>query len=495
MTYTYQVPVNYTVNVSLTQTPSGLAGYNTNSIAIFSNEPANFTGSYIRALSPDTIKTAYGSDSLTYKMALALYTPVPNFRTGNGTLYVFKYSGVDATFGKLTTKSLTSNLANLDDVTNGTLSLTVDGDSEHPVLFTGLNFTSITSVSDIVEILAAERKDVSVTVDSSDSSKIVFASKRPGGSVVMNTATGTGTDLSGSTYFDKSNAVTTAGANASGQTLSSAVSDALQQAYFGGVLTTQYQDNATLLANSSAIQAMDCVFYNEVESLKNITVVGTQVKTAGNGKTRLLAYSMGNEEAKIAVATYATIAQSVNFNGTDTANTLNLKTLTGVLPDLGLSDTYVLNAQENGVDIYGNTGGLSVVYSNDNNGYTDDIVATLRFKKDIEVGGFNYLRQTNTKIPQTEKGMTGLKNAYGLVCERFVNNGVIAPGTWNNSIPFGDPDAFQRNVQEKGYYIYSIPVALQAQEEREKRIAPLVQIAVKLSGAFHFSDVIINIQR
>ena len=32
-------------------------------------------------------------------------------------------------------------------------------------------------------------------------------------------------------------------------------------------------------------------------------------------------------------------------------------------------------------------------------------------------------------------------------------------------------------------------------EEREKRIAPLVQIAVKLSGAFHFSDVIINIQR
>lgn len=491
MTYSYQVPVSYTVNVTLTQTPSGLSGYNTNSIAIFSNEPANFSENYIRALSPDTVKAAFGSTSLTYKMALALFTPVPNFRTGRGELFIFKFNGANATQGTVTTQDLTTNLENFPAVTNGSLKLTIDGTATE---LTGLDFSSVETIGDIATIILNENPDVYVTVASN---KIVFKSKRPGGSITIGAATaGSGiVDIAGSQYLNSSTAVTVNGTDASGDTLSDAVSSALEQVYFGGVLTTQYQDNTTLAANASAIQAMDCVYYNELQSLKNITVAGTANKLAENSKTRLFAYSMGMEEAKRAIATYATIAQSINFNGTDTANTLNLKSLTGLVPDSNLSDTYVLNASENGVDIVGNTGGLNCIYSNDNNGYTDEVVALLRFKKDIQVGGFNYLRQTNTKIPQTEAGMTGLKSAYALVCERFVNNGVIAPGTWNNSIPFGDPDAFQRNIQEKGYYIYSIPVALQPQEDREKRIAPVCQIAIKLSGAFHFADIIINVQR
>ena len=495
MTYTYQVPVSYTINVSLTQTPSGLAGYNTNSIAIFSNEQANFSENYIRALSPDTIKAAYGSNSLTYKMALALFTPVPNFRTGRGELYVFKFAGTNAVAGSTTTQDLTSNLTNFKSVTGaalGDLWLTIDGQAQ-PTKLENLDFGSISTVQDIANIILGKNPDCYVKVV--DGTKIKFESKRPGGSVVIADASSGVVDLAGAQYFNSSTATVVSGSNAGGETLSDAVSSALQQVYFGGVLTTQYQDDATLLQNASQIQAQDCVFYNEIQSLIDIKGIGSQNKLAGNSQTRLLAYSQGSEEAKIAIATYATIAQSVNFSGSNTANTLNLKTLTGVVADSGLSDTYVLNAQENGVDIYGNTGGLSCVYSNDNNGYTDDIVATLRFKKDVQVGGFNYLRQTNTKIPQTEAGLTGLKNAYALVCEQFVRNGVVAPGTWNNAIPFGDPDAFQRNIQEKGYYIYSIPIAQQPQSERERRIAPVAQIALKLAGAFHFADIIINIQR
>lgn len=491
MTYSYQVPVSYTVNVSLAQTPSGLTGYNTNSIAIFSNEQANFSENYIRALSPDTVKAAYGSDSLTYKMALALFTPVPNFRTGRGDLFIFRFNGTNATQGTVTTQSLVTNLDNFKEVTNGSLKLTIDGTATE---LTGLDFSSVATIGDIATIILNENPDVYVSVDSN---ALVFKSKRPGSSIALGTATaGTGiVDIAGSSYLNSSTATTVNGTNVSGQTLSDAVSTALQQVYFGGVLTTQYQDDTALLANASAIQAMDCVFFNELQSLKDISNIGNLNKLAGNSHTRLLAYSLDTVDAKRAIATYSTIAQSINFNGSNTANTLNLKTLTGLIPDSSLSDTYVLNAQENGVDVYGNTGGLACVYSNDNNGYTDDVVATLRFKLDIQVSGFNYLRQTNTKIPQTENGMTGLKNAYAQVCERFIANGVIAPGTWNNSIPFGDPDAFQRNIEEKGYYIYSIPVAQQAQTEREKRIAPVCQIAIKLSGAFHFADIIINVQR
>lgn len=490
MAYNYQVPLSYTINVSLTSTPSGLAEFNTNSIAIFTNDPAGFSENYKGYITPGGVESDFGTNSLTAKMANALFTPVPNFRTGGGYLYIFPFNGVNATSASLTTADLTSNLTNITGISDGTLNLTIDGTVTE---VQGLDFTNATTLADIVTILNNQNLDIYIEATETG---IKFTSKRYGttSSVTMGSAT-TGVDLSGADYFNSAAATITAGINASGQTLAEAVKAAQQQVYFGGVLSTQYTDDATTLANAQAIQALDVVYYESIQSLKDMASLGADIKTAGLGKIRSLAYSNNSQDAKIAIATYATIASSVNYNGTDTANTMNLKTLTGVLPDSGLNDDYVLSANTNGVDIYGSTGGLSVVYSNDNNGYTDDIKANLWHKKATEVAGFNYLRQTNTKIPQTEARMTGLKKAYASVCERAINNGTVAPGTWNSPIPFGDPEDFKRNIEEKGYYIYSIPVSQQSQPDREARKAPLVQIALKRSGAFHFSDVIINVER
>lgn len=489
----YQVPVSYTIPVSLAQVLSGLGEYNTNSIAIFSNEAAGFSEPYRAYITPSGVADDFGSNSLTAKMANALFTPVPNFRTGGGVLYVFPFAGNDATAATFTTPVLTGNITAFQSVEDGTLSITIDGNN---YLLSGLDFTNVQSVSDIADVIKARNLDVDITVNAG---MIVFTSKRYGSygtnsGIIINTVTGVSViDISGQSYLDASNGTYSDGTDADGESLSDAVAAALQQVYFGGILTTQVVDDTTLFANSTAIQSLDCDYFEVISSLTDISNIGATIKAAGNSKTRLLAYSL--EGGKVAVATYATIAKSVNYNGISTANTLNLKTLTGVIADTGLSDTYVLSANTNGVDIYGNTGGLSVVYSNDNNGYTDDIENQLWFKKAIEVAGFNYLRQTNTKIPQTEAGMAGLKNAYAQVCERGIRNGVIGAGQWNTAVPFGDPETFTRNIAEKGYYVYSIPISQQSQTEREARKAPIVQIAIKLSGAFHFSEVIITVER
>lgn len=485
----YQVPVSYTIPVSLAQVLNGLGEYNTNSIAIFSNEVAGFSEPYRAYITPSGVADDFGTNSLTAQMANALFTPVPNFRTGGGVLYIFPFGGNDATPGTFATPVLTGNITAFQSVEDGTLSITIDGNN---TTLTGLNFTNVESVSDIANVIKARNLDVNISVESG---AIKFTSKRYGtaSGIVINKIAETVIDISGQSYLDASNGTTIDGENADGQSLSSAVSAALQQVYFGGVLSTQLVDDDTLLANSSAIQSLDCDYFEVISSLTDMSNIGATIKAAGNSKTRLLAYSL--QGGKVAVATYATIAKSVNYNGISTANTLNLKTLTGVIADTGLSDTYVLSANTNGVDIYGNTGGLSVVYSNDNNGYTDDVENQLWFKKAIEVAGFNYLRQTNTKIPQTEAGMSGLKNAYAQVCERGIRNGVIGAGKWNSAVPFGDPETFTRNIAEKGYYVYSIPVSQQSQADREARKAPIVQIAIKLSGAFHFSEVIITVER
>ena len=490
MSYSYQVPLNYTINVSLAETLAGLADFNTNSIAIFTNETAGFSENYQAYISPSAVATDFGSASLTYAMANALFTPVPNFRTGGGYLYIFPFGGVNATAATFTTADISSNVTAFKSVSDGSLSITIDGNTS---VVSGLDFTSISTIDDIVTVLNGKNLDVYIEAVGNT---IKFTSKRYGvaSGVVINTiSSGSAVDISGAGYLNVSTGTTVAGTDASGQTLADAVAEAQKQVYFGGVLSTQFVDNDTLIANSSAIQGLDCDYFEVTASLKNISTLGASIKAAGNTKTRLLAYSL--EGGKQAVATYATIAKSVNYNGANTANTMNLKQLSGIMPDSGLSDTYVLAANNNGVDIYGNTGGLGCVYSNSNGGYTDDIENQLWFKKAIEVAGFNYLRQTNTKIPQTEAGMAGLRNAYSQICEKAINNGVVAPGAWNTAVPFGDPETFKRNIAEKGYYVYSLPVAQQSQADREARKAPVVQIAIKLSGAFHFSEVIITVEK
>ena len=87
-----------------------------------------------------------------------------------------------------------------------------------------------------------------------------------------------------------------------------------------------------------------------------------------------------------------------------------------------------------------------------------------------------------------------MKNALTQVCEQFVTNGSVAPGTWNTPTSFGDPESFKRNIEETGYYIYSSPISQQSQTDREARQCPLIQLAIKLSGAIHFAELIVNIE-
>jgi len=493
---TRTVPLSYTINVSVSTTPSGLGEYNSNSICLLTNETPLSTQPYIWAVNTQDAINEYGTDSLTAKMAQALFTPVPNLRTGNGQVLIFPYTATNATAGTTTTVAITTTIITaLKAISTGDLTITIDGTD---YTCTNLNFTNISTINDVVAILKAQYLDCDIAVVNTN--KIKFTSRNYGTTAAVAlkaTTAGSGTDLYGSSYLDGANQTTVAGTVQTGTTVAEALAQAEEAGYFGGVLTTQTIDNTLIEATATAVQAKDHIYYEGVQSLVNIGTLGAAIKTAGNRKTRLIAKTdEGAEACKIAAATYATIAQSVNYSGADTAITMNLKELTGVKPDGNINSTYYNLAKTNGVDVYATTEGLSCVYSFDNGYYTDEATNILWLKKALEANGFNYLRQTNTKIPQTEAGMVGLKNAYEQVCSQGVRNGVIGTGLqWNDSIPFGDPEDFQRNIQEKGYYIYSLPIAQQSQTEREQRIAPLVQIAIKLSGAIHSSNLIVQIQR
>lgn len=493
---TRTVPLSYTINVSIATAPAGLGEFNTNTVCLFTNEQPLSVEPCIWAVNAQDAINEYGTDSLTAKMVQALFTPVPNLRSGNGQVLIFPYIATDATPGSTTTVAITTTvLTALKLISSGDLTVTIDGTD---YTASGINLTQINTIADIVSILKNQYLDCDIKIV--ETNKIQFTSRNYGtnSAVTLKATTGgTGTDLYGSSYFDGANQISVTGAAQTGTTLAEALAQAEEVGYFGGVLTTQIMDNAGIEAAATAVQAKDHVYFEGIQSLKNIGTLGAAIKAAGLKKTRLLAKTdEGAEACKTAIATYATIAQSSNYSGADTALTMNLKELTGIKPDGNINSTYYNLAKQTGVDIYATTEGLSCVYSFDNGYYTDDATNLLWLKKALEVSGFNYLRKTNTKIPQTEAGMVGLKNAYETRCIQGVRNGVIGVGLkWNDSIPFGDPEEFQRNIEEKGYYIYSLPIAQQSQAEREERIAPLVQIAIKMSGAIHSSNVIVQVQR
>ena len=211
-------------------------------------------------------------------------------------------------------------------------------------------------------------------------------------------------------------------------------------------------------------------------------------------KTRVLYYGTENDaDAKAMMAAYASRAMSTIFEGSLTTQTMHLKELVGIEPDSTMDQTLLNSCVNAGIDTYVSIEGVPCVFTSGKNGFFDEVFNELWFVNAIQTAGFNYLRQTNFKIPQTEKGMTGLKNAYAQVCVRGVNNGFIGAGSWTSPDTFGNPETFKKNIEVSGFYIYSMPVAEQSKADREERKAPLVQIAVKAAGAIHSTNVLIYV--
>jgi hypothetical protein len=110
---------------------------------------------------------------------------------------------------------------------------------------------------------------------------------------------------------------------------------------------------------------------------------------------------------------------------------------------------------------------------------------------------YNLLYTATTKIPQTDAGQNQLTNACASVCGNqpggAVYNGLFGPGTWESSTVFGSLQTGQ--FLPLGYYIYSPSVESQSESDRATRVAPPIQIAGKLEGAFQGADVIVTANR
>jgi len=266
--------------------------------------------------------------------------------------------------------------------------------------------------------------------------------------------------------------------------------------YYCGVLVDQDWSTGTDFVDlCTAIQSVDQILFYPSATAADIEINGRfdLVRQRTQDHVRCLYRSTNITDAIAFAAAYAGRAMSTNYSGSNTTITMHGKQLHSIAADPGITQTILTKCQAAGVDVYQSFGGIPKLFTSGENQFFDYIHACMWLKLALQITGANYLVSVATKVPQTEAGMAGLKDAYRTVCNQAVVNGFVAPGSWTSADWFGDHEDFLRCITDIGYYVWSLPVTQQLAADRADRKAPLVQIAIKTAGAIHSSDVLVNV--
>ncbi|WP_192034118.1 DUF3383 family protein [Pantoea agglomerans] len=285
----------------------------------------------------------------------------------------------------------------------------------------------------------------------------------------------------------------------SAETLAQAITAVLQFTnWYGlGIADEDELTPAEITATAAAIQASSlsrvfAVTSSDSGIIDSATTsdVASTLKAAGYSRT-FVQYST---KSKYAALSAFSRAFTVNFTGNNTTITLKFKTEPGV--------TYETLTSSQAATVDAKNANVYVYYANDtailqqgvmsNGDFFDERHGLDWLQNYVQTNLFNLLYTSTSKIPQTEAGITRLLTNVEMSLDQAVSNGLVAPGVWNGGdigqIASGD-------TLTKGYYVYAQPLSTQAQSDREKRRAPLIQAAIKLAGAVHYTDVQINVVR
>ncbi len=480
------LPITEVVNVSVSAAQQGIGKYNVSNLALFTREvPGGGFGSlgYKIYLEPSEVATDFGSASATSDMATGAFSQQPNLLAGDGYLVVIPFDE-DLYVAQI------QHLAFSGVPASGAYRLQSPFDTSKT---SPLAFDAAASAVQAALRLLVGLESVVVTGDYSAGFDIQMVGVV--GSAPLITAPGGDNTLQTSAPA----AVTiTPSEDTPGEyeTMEEAILRTEGLVQYFGIIPTEIMSEDDQMDAATFVQPLNKMLACVSRDPDDVANGGRlDLLRSGNlNKSRGLFYGSDNDrDALVMAASYFGRALGVNFTGSNTTITMHLKDLIGVQPDPSMTVTLLNLCKAAGADTYISIQGVPKVFCVGANDFFDQVYNLCWFVGDLIVNGFNALATTSTKVPQTEAGVAVLKGAYRESCEQGLTNQYLAPGRWTSPTTFGNLNDFLRNIEEKGYYIYSAPVALQSAVDRAARIAPLIQIAAKEAGAIHKSNVIVYI--
>lgn len=486
------LPVSRLINVSVNLSPQAAQGANLNALLILGASDVIDTNERMRAYaSISEVADDFGTSAPEYLAALLYYEQAPQPQT----LFIGRWAKT-ATKGLLRGGILNAEelLYDFNTISAGAMNVTVDGVVKN---LTALNFSAVLNFNGVASIITtALAGSATCTWDGSrfqiesattgTSSTVSFASNVGGvhlATLMLLTSTTASPLVVGIPAEEPVDAV-------------DIFVDRFSTQWFGLMFADTSLTDDQILAVSAFIEADQLHMYGITETSTQAldsTVtddIGSQIK-ALNRLWTVTSYSSSNPYA---VASLFGRAFSVNFNGNNTTITLMYKQEPGIVAEtLSSSQANVLKAKRYNVFVNYNNDTAIIQYGTmAGPAYFDDMHNLAWLRNRVQTDVYNLLYTSPTKIPQTDAGNHIIETTIESGLIQGVNNGMIAPGQWNSG-GFGTLN--QGDFLPKGYYIFVPEISTQAQSDREARKSVPFQVAVKLAGAIHTVDIIINVNR
>lgn len=490
--------INRVVNVALLPEGQQASRDNMNVISVLTSETGVITSAerYRAYLEISAVEADWGTASVVTQYAQTVFGTKPNPINFDGTLIVGLHRAtaetVPATAATLRSTQLVEStlISQLQTITDGSFNITVDA---AVVVAASLDFSAATTLDAVAAILdtaisgaVVSHNNGYLTVTSSTTgatSLLTYMSPGPAGTFIgglLTMSNGTGGTL---TQGAASVVLPIETKVASISALKALIN--IKGAVFTDIVLDA--EVPTLAAWAGANQT---IIYNVFTGSSYLAVSTANpvwaVKLASQTNFRCLYSKSGN---RLLAATYMARTHTVNFNAENSAMTMSLKTLS--VPSETYSDTEMDSAKRVGLDLYTSIKDTPVVLTSPANDFVDNVYNITAFIDAVQTDMFNVLKATGTKIPQTTQGVNTLVAQGEKTSRGFVRAGVFAPGAWSSPDSFGNIDTFNRNIEQFGFYWLAGLLRDQPQVDRQARKSPVLQCAVKNSGAIHEASIII----
>lgn len=394
-------------------------------------------------------------------------------------------------------------ITNFVSVTNGSLSLTVDGTARN---VTGINLSGALNLNGIASLiqtaLSAVVAGATVKYDGV-ANRFDVASPTTGtaSSVGYATTASTGTDLGPILHLTNTDASAPV-VGVAAETLVSAVATLANASgawYSLQVATATPPADADHLAVAGLIEGL---------STSQSRIYGATLQNANaiDGTTSLdLAsqFKIGNfsrtydqfsrNDAYAAESLFGRFA-TINYEGSDTVITAAYKQEPGVAAEILTESQFATLKAKNCNVFVAVQNGTSIIFPGvmANGDYIDERIGADWLQNRIQTDCYNLLHTTSTKVPQTNAGMNLIKTVIAAACTVAVENGLFAPGQWLGP-NVGLLKTF--DTLPGGFYIFAPDVATQSQADRAARISVPFQVCCKLAGAVHIISISVLLDR
>jgi len=501
------MPISEIVNVQLSNVPSAEEQRDVGMLALLSSEfksKVTDGSKYVLATSQDDVELVFGTNSETAAATRPFMSQVPRPSR-------MLISSIDRSIKPTSaaTKATLSSPTTIDLVAvqaignDGVLTIVVNGNTTEVM---AIDFTPVTTIDLLITALSDKLSALAIVTKSVTGTGVILTALAAGpGSieVVSMTPTTVGEDASdvlklkvsaGAVKVDGQAAVV---ANTPMQTEPEAIS-ALSLAYpdwYCVAFTNNVANDTAIVALGKYVQALD----------KKITALTTQqanhiefldtnpFKQLYDALTNRTCVFYSTKDKYLHMSAMATML-AVKFEGTKTVKTLKFKQAINVVADN--FDTTVANkAKKLGINVYTYYGSSPMISEGTmigKNRYFDEVHWLDWLVDAVQKNVFNALFQTPTQIDLTDDGVAKLLARIKEVARKGIRNGGAAPGVWRID-GFGTLN--RGDFLEEGFYTWADTVANLSDTDVENRVAPVMYLAIKRTGAVHKSDIIIGFSR